>query len=247
MAFFERIFYDLRKFSAGIFYNLFPRTCVFCDVATDKTRGVCDECEKKVEYVTEPVCKKCGKPLINEFQEYCFDCTKNQHMYDRGLSLYVYSDIVKESIYRFKYHNRREYAGFYGEKICDILKNEIRRMGIDAIIPVPIHRKKYLERGYNQAELLADEIGKGMKINVDKEVLIRNVYTRPQKELSGQERVKNLEKAFNVTENVVKYKKILLVDDIYTTGSTIDACSKVLKAKGVEKVYYISLSIGTGI
>lgn len=230
-----------------VIYGIFPRTCVFCDEVINDERGICINCEKLIEYVEEPKCKKCGKPVTNEEQEYCYDCTKIQHIYMRGFSTYIYNEVVKESIYRFKYHNRREYAKYYGESICYRFADEIKRLGIEAIIPVPIHRKKQLERGYNQAELIARVIGNEMKLPVVSDLLIRQKYTKPQKELSNSERGKNLENAFIVTENVVKCKKVLLVDDIYTTGSTVDACSKVLLEAGAESVYFVSISIGTGI
>lgn len=229
---------------------MFPRTCVFCDeilTLTEKTKGLCECCNNKIKFVREPKCKKCGKSLMIEEKEYCNDCMKNEHLYDWGFSAFVYNDLVKKSIYRFKYHNRREYAYCYGKIIADEFYEEISMMNPDVIIPVPIHRKRYMRRGYNQAELLARELSISTGIPMDNKILIRVANTRAQKELSVKERHKNLEKAFKITEDVVKYNKIVIVDDIYTTGSTINACSKVLLENGAKKIYFISLSIGMGV
>ena len=104
-----------------------------------------------------------------------------------------------------------------------------------------------IKRGYNQAELIAKELGKNLGIKVDGNYLKRVVNTRPQKEMSRSERKKNMEKAFKISNSVVKYRKIILVDDIYTTGSTVDACAKVLLAAGACEANCVCLSIGQGI
>lgn len=122
----------------------------------------------------------------------------------------------------------------------------ISRLGIDAIIPVPLHRKRRRERGYNQAELFAKEIGKRTGIPVETKLLYRCINTRPQKELNDQERKKNLKKAFTIAQNIVQLRKVLLVDDIYTTGSTVDAAAECLKVSGIQEVYVLCISIGRG-
>lgn len=114
-------------------------------------------------------------------------------------------------------------------------------------MPIPIHYKRRVKRGYNQAEILASRLGEYINIPINSKCLVRQSNTKPQKDLSVSERKQNLENAFKIVDNVVKYRKVILIDDIYTTGSTIDECAKVLLSAGVDKVYYISLSIGTGI
>jgi ComF family protein len=230
-----------------ILYGIFPKTCPMCDKVIRADMYICSRCEKKLKYVDEPKCKKCGKPILVDEQEYCMDCTKQNHLYEQGISAFVYSDEVKQSIYRFKYHNRRDYSGFYGMAVAKHFYKDIQRWNGDVLIPVPIHHKKYIQRGYNQAKLLAKDISKWTNIPIDSHLLQRVINTKPQKEMNIKGRSKNLESAFKITENVVKYKKVIIVDDIYTTGSTIDACAKVLYDAGVEKIYFISLSIGAGI
>lgn len=111
------------------------------------------------------------------------------------------------------------------------------------IIPIPLHKKKLAKRGYNQAELIASALGKELGIKTDTTVLKRKIYTKPQKDLSNRERKKNLEHAFE-TRGDLPWKRILLVDDIYTTGATIDEAAKILKKAGAEKVWFLTIGIG---
>ena len=120
------------------------------------------------------------------------------------------------------------------------------QMSPDVIIPVPIHISRLKMRGYNQAGLIAEALGRIIGIPIDEEALVRVIKTAPMKELSNRERVKNLQNAFQADEKVVRYKKVLIVDDIYTTGATFDACAAVLKQAGVREVYGISLCVGDG-
>ena len=111
---------------------------------------------------------------------------------------------------------------------------------------MPLHAKRLADRGFNQAKLVADALGKRLGIPSDDTVLIRDRSTVPQKELDDKQRFKNLENAFIITENVVRYKKVIILDDIYTTGATMDACAKALHEGGVHEVYSVVLCIGRG-
>ena len=153
---------------------------------------------------------------------------------------------MKQSIHRFKYDNKREYADFYIEEILKHYGTWIESLQVDAIIPVPLHRSKQRSRGFNQAELLAKGIGKALQIPVEAKVVERYRKTKVQNVLNDTERKNNVKKAFKIAGNVVKLKKVLLVDDIYTTGSTIDAIAEVLKTAGVEQVYFCCLCAGRG-
>jgi ComF family protein len=158
---------------------------------------------------------------------------------------------MKQSLADFKYHSRKEYAKFYVEEAIRVYGSSIKKFAPDVIVPVPIHRSKYLERGYNQAEILARGIGKELGIPVLPKLLIRNKKTLPQKKLSDKERLRNLLEAFQYNDkSAVNFKRnisrVLLVDDIYTTGSTVEACTNVLKTNGVSEVDFIVLCIGKG-
>lgn len=195
-------------------------------------------------YIRNPRCKKCGKPLGNPREEYCRDCKKHSYSYEEGRAVWVYNKELRESIYRFKYDNKREYAQFYVQEMVNGYGDWIKHLGVEAILPVPLHKKKQKSRGFNQAEVLAKGIGQALEIPVRTDLVYRQKNTIPQKELNSKERQKNLKNAFKIVQNDVQLKKVLLVDDIYTTGSTIEAMASVLKEHGVKKVYYICLGTG---
>ena len=194
----------------------------------------------------EPVCKKCGKALTDERREFCTDCGKKKHFYCQGKAVFAYEGKIKSSMYRFKYANKREYAAFYAEKAAYLYENWVREKQIEIIVPVPMYFLKKRRRGYNQAEVFAKQLGKKLNIPVDNKLVKRIRNTVPQKELNDVQRKSNLKNAFQLATDIVKYKQILLVDDIYTTGSTIDEISGVLLNAGVKNIYYICISIGSG-
>ncbi len=216
------------------------------DVVPVKDELVCSVCKKKIRYIQEPKCRKCGKELRQEEKVFCVDCTNHRHEFDYGMALYDYRS-MKESIYRFKYKGRREYAKFYAQEIWEHYGQEIVRMKADAVIPVPLHKSKLRIRGYNQAELIAKEISRLSGVPCETQIVQRIRKTTPQKELDVIGRQNNLKKAFNIPSDVVKLNKTIVIDDIYTTGSTIDAVSGELKRRGIRNVYFITLCIGEGI
>ena len=149
-------------------------------------------------------------------------------------------------MYDLKYANRRENAEFFAEAILKKYGGYIKGLGIDVIIPVPLHKKRYKKRGYNQTELVASYIGKRLGIPVNTELLARNVSTTAQKFLDNVERKNNVKSAFKVYENDVKYDRILLIDDIYTTGATLHYAAKELIENGNGAVYTMTVCIGRG-
>ena len=239
----------IRKWSKiydGVLRLLFPCRCPACDeIVGGMGEKLCLECIGRLKLLTPPWCMKCGKKLAEQ-KEYCADCTRKEHEYIRGRALYEY-EYAALSIYRFKYGGRREYAAFFGEQIGEYLEDFIRKIRPDALIPIPLHKKRENVRGYNQAELLAQSIGSCLGIPVYSNFLIRKKNTAPLKYENPEERQNNLKKAFNIRQNDVKLDKVILIDDIYTTGSTMDEAARTLKAAGVEKIYFIALACGAGV
>lgn len=235
----------------SLLHLLFPPRCPFCDGILFHSvflppEQVCSECLDRQEYVKEPVCQKCGKPLEDEREEYCYDCSRRNWEYVQGKALWVYKGTVRDSLYRFKYHNRREYARYYGRELARIYGGWIRRCRIQAIIPIPLSRRRLRQRGFNQADLVARQVGKELGIPVYSHLLLRVRDTRAQKELNDEERKNNLKRAFKTSANKVQLDHILLIDDIYTTGSTMNEAAKELKQAGAVRVYCLSISIGRG-
>ncbi len=226
---------------------IFPRRCPICDKPVDKLGAmVCKKCEEKIRYIKSPYCLKCGKSLKDATKEFCVDCENAEHTFDRGRALYEY-DSIKQAIYRFKYENRKEYATFFGKQLAQKLGKEILSWKPDAIIPVPLYKDRLKKRGYNQAALIARELGKELNIPVNEKILYRIRETLPQKELNGKERQNNLKNAFKIGQNDVKLKTIIIIDDIYTTGSTMNAMATCLRNAGIECIFCVSLAVGRGI
>lgn len=225
---------------------LFPRRCPVCDRPVKPAGAlICRSCEGALALVREPVCMKCGKELSDPGREYCADCAGKAHVYDRGVSLYRYGSI-RQTVYRLKYAGRREYAAYLGREMAGHLGPLLLAWRPDALIPVPLHPARQRRRGYNQALLLAREVGKRLDIPVLDRWLLRVRNTRPQKLLDGKQRQNNLKNAFKIGQDDVKLNVIVIIDDIYTTGSTVDEIAAVCRRHGVRKVYFAALSIGSG-
>ena len=226
---------------------LYPPRCPVCDKVNRLwDKGICEECLKSIRYVKPPRCLKCGKHIEDEAAEYCGDCEKRDHYFTKGRALFHYRDVAR-SIHRFKYKGRREYARVYGKEMAYYLGDCIRTWNPQVLIPVPLYRKKERRRGYNQATLLAQVLGDELGIPVCTGLVKRIRNTTPLKQLNPEERLNNLKKAFILAENGVKLKRVIIVDDIYTTGSTLDAVAKLLKEWGVEEIFFVTLAIGESV
>jgi ComF family protein len=223
---------------------LFPRRCPVCDRPV-KPYGalICDECRDQLHPIDGPVCAKCGKPLEDPYAEYCADCRRLRHRYIRGCAVYTYHSI-SGAIYRFKFEGRAEYADFFGTVMAEKIREEFRNEPPDLIIPVPSSAERLRERGYNQAALLAEKISDLCGIPCRSDCLLRVKNTPFLRSLNALERQKKLKNAFIVPGSDVKSMRIMLTDDIYTTGSTIDACADQLLQAGAASVYFCTLAIG---
>lgn len=241
---FERLKRKISQWDRAFLDLIYPPRCAICDKVISEKDTICSACRKKIHAVKEPVCMKCGKPLANPRKEYCRDCETKKHYFVQGKSLWIYEAEIKKSIYRFKYQNKREYARAYAEEIAKQYGSWIRKKKVQAIIPIPLYKKKQKKRGYNQAQVLAKELGRIWNLPVYTDLLVRTRDTKPQKMLNDAERKNNLKKAFKTSENIVQLECILLIDDIYTTGSTLDAAAAALLKAGAKEIYTCCISIG---
>ena len=239
---------SINKILEKILDLLYPGRCPVCDrILAYRETLVCPDCIGKLTYIKEPKCMKCGKQMMDDEAEYCAGCRDKRQYFRKGFSVFLYNDAMRKSIYRFKYANRREYSRFYAEAVCRHLGKEIREFCADAIIPVPLHPKRFRKRGYNQAGLIAGEIGRRMGIPVREEILIRERNTKALKLMTLTERENNLKKAFKMVKNDVKLNTVIIVDDILTTGSTINEVSRVLRENGIKNVYFVALASGADV
>lgn len=264
----------LKRLSGMITDALFPRRCPICDEILEpeqQAKKIHPECRRRLYPVEGAVCMRCGRPLTNATGEYCYDCRRAsaglpagamqrqtmmhhsvsgvhvESSFAQGKSLFLYQGPIKQTMYRFKYSNKREYADFFAEEAAKRYGEWLREKQIEAIVPVPMYRMKQRLRGYNQAEAFAKALSKLIGISVDAGLIRRTVDTTPQKELNDVERKNNLKNAFQKCESIVQYSKVLVVDDIYTTGSTAQAVADELRKAGVNQIYLLSVCIGKGV
>ena len=230
---------------------LFPPRCFVCDRLLETSdiragRRIHRTCVGKLEPVKQPFCFHCGCPLPDAEMEYCDDCKRKHSYIEQGRALFVYRGAVRKAMYRFKYTNRRRYAVFLAEEAKARLMDWMSERKIEAIVPVPMFRKKEKQRGYNQAELFARELSRCTGIPCESHIVFRMRNTLPQKELGDREREKNVKSAFQTSGFVVQYKRILIVDDIYTTGATVESVAHVLHRAGAEHIFVLAACIGKG-
>ena len=235
---------------------IYPQSCPICGQLFTNTRRnkrnkektpIHPHCRDKLIPVTPPVCLRCGKPVFDASQEYCMDCSRKMNIaaFDGGASVWVYTKEMMDAIAMYKYQGKKQMGRIFAQEAVKVHGQWIRDIAPDCITCVPLNRKKQRKRGYNQAEVLARHIGRMTGIPVDNRLLRRTRFTEPQKSLDVRQRMKNLMQAFAPGTHAGRYKIVLLVDDIYTTGSTMQVCSMILKKCGVEKVYIFSLCIGS--
>ena len=225
---------------------LYPKRCPVClDPLFPGETLICPECKEKLRLVRQPVCYLCGKPLSDGSREYCHNCEKRKPSFEKGLSWAEYTSFyVRRMMGEAKYRGNCQILDYPCLDLVNRHKNEILSWHANALVPVPVHEEKRLVRGYNQAAEIAYRLSSHLSIPVDEGALVRTENTKAQKDLSEQLRFENLLRAFQVPDHSVIHDTVILVDDIYTTGSTAECCTRALLSSGVRKVYVLTLSIG---
>ncbi len=239
-----KFFFELKETFLDL---IFPSDiyCISCHAPIfDEPYALCKSCRQKISWVAGKSCSRCGKPLQSwYFPDRCSDCTQMKHHFTRGFSCVEYGELERKLIIGFKYNGKSYYSKNIAEMMYDKLKS--LDISIDYIVPVPLHPLKERERGYNQSHLVARYLSYLTGIPLKADALKRVRYTQPQNKLSLEERKKNLQNAFKACPNgVLINKSILLIDDVYTTGNTVDECSKALMGQGAQNIYIITYAIG---
>lgn len=240
---------DLIQFGADILY---PRRCFLCDdILEPWEKELHPACKMRLQPVGS-ACAACGRPVSHR-QELCPSCRRRKPPYEQGKAIYLYQDEIKETMYRFKYANKREYARAFAAEAVRRYGDWIDKNAIDCIIPVPMYRKKQKARGYNQAQVFAKALSRAFERKCNRRLpvltkgILRIVDTPALKTLTKEERYNNLKNAFQIEINMVECGKIaLVVDDIFTTGATADSLARALKQAGFDKIFFLSICIGKG-
>lgn len=228
----------VQEYTQALLDLLFPPRCVSCQ---NPDAWLCSRCLNNIFFITAPFCERCGSPLATSLSS-CGQCRKNPLKYIDGIraaSLFK-NNPIRPAIHFLKYNNRKAVAAVLGKILADAYQDY--DLSADVIVPVPLHPARLRERGYNQSELLARNIGKILSLPVNTMTLQRVRQTKSQMELGAEERYLNVAGAFTCRDNALSGQRVLLIDDVYTTGSTLTACAEALKQRGAAAVWGLTLA-----
>ena len=226
---------------------IFPPSCSICKKPFDSEEegGICPHCLSQIKYIGSPLCERCGKPFYSEVSDdhLCGDCLTNERYFNRARAVGYYTGILRKAIHLLKYKLMENLAFQLGNIMAGQMRYFISNATYHLIIPVPLHPKRLRERGFNQALSLARLINRKYSIPLDRYTLTRSKLTKPQVGLSEQDRRDNVRGAFSLLKSdKVTDRTILLVDDVYTSGSTVEECSRVLIKAGADRVDVLTLA-----
>lgn len=236
---------DVKEFLNKISCMLFPEdiTCIFCgNEVNESLLCLCDECQKELFKSTKR-CQKCDNPIHSE-ANFCSVCQKAPRNFDCAKAKFIYKNKVAAKIKEFKYDGKKFYAKYFA-RLMLISFLELQKLGykFDCIVPIPLHKDKLKQRGFNQSELIANELSKLVNIPVINNLAIRTINTQTQTTLNKTEREENMKNAFKITNKAFcKNKNILILDDIITTGATAESLAKEFKKAKANKVCAIALA-----
>ena len=216
--------------------SFFPRRCVGCGRIGC---FLCSECLGKLPRLLPPFCPKCGKPQASGIV--CPDCRRRQAEIDGIRSPFRFDGLIREAVHQLKYQNLRAIAPFLAELLADYL--ELSPLPGEVLVCVPLHPRRLRERGYNQSSLLARELGRRIDLLVIEDCLIRVKQAQPQvRAVNVEERRRNVADAFMCRDERVSGKQIILIDDVCTSGATLESCAVALKSKGATSVWGLTLA-----
>ena len=243
----------------SIFNLLYPDNlyCHCCGKIIDwsRTYGLCDNCMTQIKWVGERRCVKCGKVLSeNNPLDICYNCKEHEHVFRQGFTCTEYGTINRSMIYSLKYDDKPAVSRDIGTIMADRMLSEFTPSELGKrytlIVPVPLSRERMLNRGYNQAAMIAEEFAKKTGLPYDGEVLERCKYTEAMRGLTPEQRRLNLKGSFeviNYMKNRVNDADCLVIDDIMTTGTTADEIARLLYQEGANSVDFLSFANGADV
>ena len=223
----------------------FPPRCSACEAITESPHGLCLSCFAAVEWIADPQCACCGMPFAAQLgaDALCGACLASQPIYASARAAMAYGDVVRPMVARFKYqdqtHHAAHYAGWMARAGAELLRQS------DLLVPVPLHPRRLWQRRFNQSALLAQHLAARLDKLVLPEGLLRIRNTPPQANLPRAERLENVKGAFRVNHRYAEQlrgKTVELIDDVMTTGATIDACAKALLGGSARAVHVMTLA-----
>jgi len=221
---------------------LFPESCPVCkEPSRDHIIApICTQCWDRISPYSGPICQICGKPLVSEASITCADCIVNKPMFKTARSFGLYEGVLREAINLLKYQGIKRLSKPLSKMMFALLGDNY---SVDAVVPVPLYKKRLRQRGFNQSALFAKHLANYIGVPLFLNCLIKVKDTMPQVELNAEERRKNIKNSFAViSREFIQGRNILLVDDVFTTGATVRECSKLLKKAGAQDIYVLTLA-----
>lgn len=225
---------------------ILPPKCMCCGHIIHDENGLCADCFQKLTFITTPYCKRCGLPFENVMGNkklLCVKCAQEKRpVLQMSRSALKYDSFFKKNILSFKFKDKTENAVVFA-KFLKTAGKDIFEAGADVLIPVPLHYQRLIKRKYNQSALMAQELSHLTGVPVDLTSLVKIKSTKPQVHYSGKARVQNVKGVFEVKNNTnIKGKRVVVIDDVMTTGSTLKECAKALKTAGAQSVCSITVA-----
>jgi ComF family protein len=221
------------------FFNiLYPARCPLCGNTPDVFvhSPFCRSCWSEVQRYTGPSCRICALPFTSEHSNICGQCLKKAPPFSRVISYGLYEGVIREAINQFKFFGLRRLSEPLGNLLLGL-----ELPAADGVVPVPLTLRRLRERGFNQSLLIARIIAKEIRAPLLMDILTKEKETHPQIGLTARERLLNLRNAFAVNGSL-KGMRLLLVDDVMTTGATVTECSKQLMRSGAEEIIVVTLA-----
>ena len=223
---------------------LFPSQCLICEKNLIYAQEICKSCLSGMDYISPPICLKCGVPFHSETEKdhLCGSCLTSSVYFTTARAVGHYDGMLQEAIHQFKYKGKTLLAKPLGALMGNHNPDAIDFESYDLLVPVPLHLRRLRERGFNQALSLAKCLGEKYRIPIDCMGLKRTRWTEPQINLTRKERQRNVQGVFSIHDkDRFRSRNILLIDDVYTSGSTVNECAKVLMNAGTARVDVFTL------
>jgi len=231
----------LGNFGNSLSSLLFPWTCPGCNTLLKYPEVICADCEMSLPKICEPFCKRCGTAFPQHWKvTICPECHQRRHRITATRSAYEYEGLISQMIKEAKYLRKGRYLRYFADQLFVLARAEFPP-SIKAVVPVPLHKSREWKRTFNQAEILATQIAKLWDLPVWY-ALKKVSRTKPQSSLSGSTRRLNLQNVFKFRKSKHHAKSVLLVDDVITTGSTLNECARILRQNGVKRIYAVTIA-----
>lgn len=245
----ERVRSFHRQICDGFTELIFParELCPVCQQEVSYGHGIGRNCFQKIALVAPPVCIQCGRPqrLEAQLESLCKQCRETRYYFSGARAVAVYEGILREILAELKYRYRPELGEVLGKLLVEWIKLHRNFRDFKLIIPIPINDQKLKQRGYNQAELLAKPLQRYLGIPLTNDIMVREKITESQNALCKEERFRNMRGAFRVVDaGRLKGVKVLLIDDILTTGATASEAARVLLRAGALEVKVLTIAVG---